>query len=102
MGEKHTPGPWRLNAGNEIEIMGSNRAIGRALCGGMSGIRLAEAEANARIMASALDMLASLLFIRAHLAPHAGHVTVLGDLYKVADAAIVIATPTDTKPAGEA
>lgn len=56
----HTPGPWRLNAGNEIEIMDTSRAVARAVCGGLSGIRLREAEANARIIAAAPDLLEAL------------------------------------------
>ena len=58
---QHTPGPWRLNAGNETLVMGSNqRPIARAECGGIAGIGLAEAEANARLIAAAPDLLAAL------------------------------------------
>lgn len=59
----HTQGPWRLNAGNSIEIMGGcipNKAIARALCGGMTGIKLDEAEANARLIAAAPELLKAL------------------------------------------
>lgn len=47
-------GPWRLNAGNSIEIMDArNRSIARAQCGGTTGIKLAEAEDHARLIAVA-------------------------------------------------
>lgn len=50
---------WRLNAGDETSVMDSrNRKILRAECGGASGIKLAEAEANARLIAAAPDLLA--------------------------------------------
>lgn len=51
-----TPGPWRLNAGNEIVVMDVGREIARARCGGLSGIKLDEAEANARLIAAAPEM----------------------------------------------
>jgi len=56
---KHTPGPWRLNAGNETEIMSARRNVARAHCGAMTGIRVDEAEANARLIAAAPDLLAA-------------------------------------------
>jgi hypothetical protein len=53
---------WRLNAGDETSVMDSrNRKILRAECGGASGIKLAEAEANARLIAAAPDLLAALV-----------------------------------------
>lgn len=59
---QHTPAPWRLNAGNETLVMGSNqRPIARAECGGTSGIGLAEAEANARLIAAAPELVEALL-----------------------------------------
>ena len=56
---KHTQGPWRLNAGNETEIMSARRNVARAHCGAMTGIRVDEAEANARLIAAAPDLLAA-------------------------------------------
>ena len=65
---QHTPAPWRLNAGNETLVMGSNqRPIARAECGGTSGIGLAEAEANARLIAAAPDMLEALRAIATYM-----------------------------------
>ena len=59
---QHTPAPWRLNAGNETLVMGSNqRPIARAECGGTAGIGLAEAEANARLIAAAPELVEALL-----------------------------------------
>jgi hypothetical protein len=58
----HTPGPWRLNLGNETEIMdGTGKLnVARAHCGGISGIRVAEAEINARLIAAAPNLLTEL------------------------------------------
>ena len=57
----HTPTPWRLNAGNEIQIMGATqRTVARAECGGMSGIKLAEAEANARRIVASVNATAGI------------------------------------------
>ena len=62
---QHTPAPWRLNAGNETLVMGSNqRPIARAECGGTAGIGLAEAEANARLIAAAPELLEALKEMR--------------------------------------
>ena len=59
MSTQHTDGPWRLNAGDETVIMSSNGyAVARANCGGTTGIRMPEAEANARLIAAAPDLLA--------------------------------------------
>ena len=57
----HTPGAWRLTAGNATEVMAGLTPVARARCGGMTGIRLAEAEANARLIAAAPDLLAALI-----------------------------------------
>lgn len=53
----YTSGEWRLNAGNETEIMAGKRNVARAHCGGMNGIGLIEAEANARLIVAAPDLL---------------------------------------------
>ncbi len=56
----HTPGSWRLNADNSTEVMtvtGLN--VARAHCGGIYHIKLAQAEANARLIAAAPDLLAA-------------------------------------------
>ncbi len=58
MSTKHTPGPWRVNAGNETEIMAARFNVARAHCGGAYGIKLPEAESNARLIAAAPDLLA--------------------------------------------
>jgi hypothetical protein len=53
---------WRLNAGNETEVMdGRGRNVARAHYGGPYGFNLDEAEANARLIAAAPDMLAALV-----------------------------------------
>ena len=53
---------WRLNAGNETEVMDARgRNVARAHCGGAYGVKLDEAEANARLIAAAPDMLAALV-----------------------------------------
>lgn len=58
MTAEHTIGPWRLNAGTETVIMGGSQyAIARAECGGMTGIKLPEAEANARLIAASPELL---------------------------------------------
>lgn len=57
---KHTPGPWRLAAGDETQIYAYGLGIARALCGGLTGIKLAQAEANARLIAAAPDLLDAL------------------------------------------
>jgi hypothetical protein len=53
---------WRLNAGNETEVMDARgRNVARAHCGGSYGVKLDEAEAHARLIAAAPDMLAALV-----------------------------------------
>ena len=56
----HTPGEWYLNAGNETEVQAGTKQVARAHCGGMTGVRLIEAEANARLIASAPELLEAL------------------------------------------
>ena len=52
---------WRLNAGNETEVMDARgRNVARAHCGGAYGVKLDEAEAHARLIAAAPDMLAAM------------------------------------------
>ena len=52
---------WRLNAGNETEVMDARgRNVARAHCGGSYGVKVEEAEAHARLIAAAPDMLAAL------------------------------------------
>jgi len=55
---EHTPGPWRPSLGDLIRV---RAAYGRVICGvhkvgKLSGGRLDEAEANARLIASASAM----------------------------------------------
>ena len=58
MSAEYYKGPWRLNAGDETQIMDSaQRTVARAQCGGLSGITLTEAEANAHLIAAAPDLL---------------------------------------------
>jgi hypothetical protein len=53
---------WRLNAGNETEVMDARgRNVARAHCGGSYGVKLDEAEAHARLIAAAPDMFAALV-----------------------------------------
>ena len=59
MSAGHTPGPWRLNAGDSIKVMNPRGlCVAFAACGGMTGVKLDEAEANARLIAAAPDLLA--------------------------------------------
>jgi hypothetical protein len=52
---------WRLNAGNETEVMDARgRNVARAHCGGSYGVKLDEAEAHARLIAAAPDLLEAL------------------------------------------
>jgi hypothetical protein len=67
----HTPGPWRLNAGNGTEVMtetGLN--VARAHCGGIYHIKVAQAEANARLIAAAPELLNLLYRWQASGCPH--------------------------------
>lgn len=50
-----TPLPWSLNLGNETELMAGKFNVARAHCGGMTGIRLKDAEANAAYIAHAAN-----------------------------------------------
>jgi hypothetical protein len=62
---------WRLNAGNETEVMDARgRNVARAHCGGSYGVKLDEAEAHARLIAAAPDMLAALVTMNALFADH--------------------------------
>ena len=54
----HTAGPWRLNAGDETQVMAGGLYVARASCGGTTGTNLHTAEANARLIAAAPDILA--------------------------------------------
>jgi len=59
---------WRLNAGNETEVMDARgRNVARAHCGGSYGVKLEEAEAHARLIAAAPDMLAVLEWWQAQM-----------------------------------
>jgi hypothetical protein len=61
MENTYTPGPWRLSAGDETAIFtGCGKRISAAYSGGLSGIGIGEAEANARLIAAAPDMIAAL------------------------------------------
>jgi hypothetical protein len=60
-GGAHTPGPWRLSAGDETAVYATGHSnIARTYCGGLTGIRLKTAEANARLIAAAPELLAQL------------------------------------------
>jgi hypothetical protein len=62
---------WRLNAGNETEVMDARgRNVARAHCGGSYGVKLDEAEAHARLIAAAPDMFAALVTMNALFADH--------------------------------
>lgn len=56
----YTDGPWRLKAGDETEIMAGKLNIGRANCGGLTGIKIDEAEDNARLMSASLALFEAL------------------------------------------
>jgi hypothetical protein len=59
---------WRLNAGNETEVMDARgRNVARAHCGGAYGVKLDEAEAHARLIAAAPDMFAALEWWQAQM-----------------------------------
>jgi len=60
MTTQHTPGPWRLSSGDETEIFSGAKPVARAHCGGLTSVKLPEAEANARLIAAAPEMLAAL------------------------------------------
>ena len=60
MTTQHTTGPWRLSSGDETEIFSGARPVARAHCGGLTSVKLPEAEANARLIAAAPEMLAAL------------------------------------------
>lgn len=60
----HTPGtplPWNLNPGDETKIMAVHLTIARADCGGLSGIRVNTAEANAAYIVHACNLYPELL-----------------------------------------
>ena len=58
MTTQHTTGPWRLSSGDETEIFSGAKPVARAHCGGLTSVKLPEAEANARLIAAAPDLLA--------------------------------------------
>ena len=60
MTTQHTPGPWRLSSGDETEIFSGARPVARAHCGGLTSVKLPEAEANARLIAAAPELLDTL------------------------------------------
>ena len=61
MTTQHTTGPWRLSSGDETEIFSGAKPVARAHCGGLTSVKLAEAEANARLIAAAPELLAALI-----------------------------------------
>ena len=86
-----TPGEWRTSAGNETEIFGGKKDVARAYCGGMSGVKLAEAEASAALIValhkSAPAMIAEIRELRAENARLKGVVeTLYRPLQEAADA----------------
>jgi hypothetical protein len=89
---------WRLNAGNETEVMDARgRNVARAHCGGSYGVNLDEAEAHARLIAAAPDMLAALELMNHFFADHAQY-----DDEGFETAAIVAAQAAIAKAKGEA
>ena len=60
MTTQHTTGPWRLSSGDETEIFSGAKPVARAHCGGLTSVKLPEAEANARLIAAAPELLAAL------------------------------------------
>ena len=81
MTTQHTTGPWRLSSGDETEIFSGAKPVARAHCGGLTSVKLPEAEANARLIAAAPDLLA--------LAYDFGQMLNGMDPYTVDDAAIM-------------
>jgi len=71
MTTQHTPGPWRLSSGDETEIFSGAKPVARAHCGGLTSVKLPEAEANARLIAAAPELLAALEEMYALYADHA-------------------------------
>ena len=65
-----TQGPWRLNAGDETKIMAGGLCIASVHCGGTTGIKLSEAESNARQIAETPALVEALQSL---LALHIGH-----------------------------
>lgn len=74
MGAQHTPGPWRISEQSSTIIKRDFRFIGDeggelvASAHGMDGsgfyVSCADAEANARLIAAAPDLLAALIYYR--------------------------------------
>jgi len=81
MTTQHTPGPWRLSSGDETEIFSGAKPVARAHCGGLTSVKLPEAEANARLISAAPELLA--------LAYDFGQMLTGMDPYSVDDAAIM-------------
>ena len=77
----YTTGPWRLSSGDETEIFSGARPVARAHCGGLTSVKLPEAEANARLISAAPDLLA--------LAYDFGQMLTGMDPYTVDDVAIM-------------
>ena len=77
----YTTGPWRLSSGDETEILSGARPVARAHCGGLTSVKLPEAEANARLISAAPDLLA--------LAYDFGQMLTGMDPYTVDDVAIM-------------
>lgn len=75
--QKHTPGPWRRVA---FDILGStaegNGMVAEVTTDGLSN--LAEADANARLIAAAPDMLTALKTGQAMAQVHAATLTIEG------------------------
>lgn len=73
METKHTPGPWRVEVGNRIEILGPRDKIGwpASVAYNLGMPDQPEAQANARLIAAAPDMLADWCEVRDRIVAHA-------------------------------
>lgn len=92
-----TPLPWNLNPGDETKIMAVHLTIARADCGGLSGIRVNTAEANAAYIVHACNLYPELLEALQWIAAnyengHMNHVQFRVEAKHRADAAIAKAT----------
>ena len=103
MSAQFTPGPWAVSKNSSGRRVTTDKGVvicnavlrnsGSAKRGLRYGAKdVLEAEANARLIASCPELLGAMEIIRAALSQYSGCVSVLGDLFKVADAAIANAT----------
>jgi hypothetical protein len=102
----HTPGPWIVNARDTAKpfaihaLDGAPPVIAWTVCYGAPGIASDISDANARLVAAAPDLLATLreivTEIRAYQSPECDDAGWGADLLKQADAAIAKATGKKT------